>query len=428
MSIGNELLTFIRESPSPYHAVETVRQELEAAGFTELLEGQAWDSIPAGGYYVIRNGTSLLAFRLETGCEMGFQIGTCHSDSPAFRVKARAEMDCLGKYTRLNVETYGGGLWSTWLDRPLSVAGRAVVCQGDRLESRLVHVDRDLLLIPNVAIHMNRKANDGYTWDLQTDLMPVLGSEKAAGSLRRTIAGAAGAEEESVLGMDLYLYCRTPGSLWGFEKEYVSSPRLDDLQCAFSLLKGFLTADKPAAVPVYALFDNEEVGSLTKQGADSTFLEDVLKRIGGSRYRQMIANSFLISADNAHGVHPNHPEYADPTNRAFLNNGIVIKYNGNQKYTTDGISEAVFRRLCQKAGVACQTYTNRSDMAGGSTLGNISNAHVSVNAVDIGIAQWAMHSAYETAGVRDMEDLIAVMELFYRSAGRQTGRDVYEIR
>jgi len=289
-------------------------------------------------------------------------------------------------------------------------------------------VDSDLLLIPNVAIHMNRKANDGYTWDLQTDLMPVLGSEKAAGSLRRTIAGAAGAEEESVLGMDLYLYCRTPGSLWGFEKEYVSSPRLDDLQCAFSLLKGFLTADKPAAVPVYALFDNEEVGSLTKQGADSTFLEDVLKRIGGSRYRQMIANSFLISADNAHGVHPNHPEYADPTNRAFLNNGIVIKYNGNQKYTTDGLSEAVFRRLCQKAGVACQTYTNRSDMAGGSTLGNISNAHVSVNAVDIGIAQWAMHSAYETAGVRDMEDLIAVMELFYRSAGRQTGRDVYEIR
>lgn len=427
MSAGKQLLEYIKNSPSPFHAVENARQMLETAGFTELLESKEWELEPSGSYYVVRNGSSLIAFKLIEDENGGFMIGAAHSDSPTFRVKARAEMDVQGHYTRLNVEPYGGGIYASWLDRPLSVAGRAVVRSEGCLESRLVNVDKDLLLIPNVAIHLNRKVNDGLTLNAQTDLLPVLGSEKAMGTFGKEVAEAAGAAPEDLLGLDLFLYCRTPGALWGADEEYVSSPRLDDLQCAWSLLKGFLEAEAQKAIPVYALFDNEEVGSLTKQGADSTFLEDVLRRISGHGYRRRIASSFLMSADNAHAVHPAHPELSDSLNRVYINEGIVIKYNGNQKYTTDAISEAVVRTLCERAGVSCQTYTNRSDMAGGSTLGNISNGHVSVNAADIGLAQWAMHSCYETAGVKDTEMMIRLMKEFYSSAVEEVESGIYRV-
>ena len=427
MSHGKQLLEFIKKSPSPFHAVDTVRRVLDSAGFTELLESEDWELKAPGSYYVVRNGSSLIAFRLTGEDDSGFMIGASHSDSPTFRVKARMEMEVQGKYTRLNVEPYGGGIYSSWLDRPLSVAGRAVVRSDGRLESRLVNIDKDLLLIPNVAIHLNRKVNEGITLNAQTDMLPVLGSEKMAGTFRKLAAEAAAVSEEDVMGMDLFLYCRTPGALWGAEEEYVSSPRLDDLQCAYALLEGFLAAETPKAIPVYALFDNEEVGSLTKQGADSTFLEDVLRRIGGHGYRRMTASSFLMSADNAHAVHPAHPELSDPLNRVYINDGIVIKYNGNQKYTTDGISEAIVRTLCQRAGVGCQTYTNRSDMAGGSTIGNISNGHVSVNAADIGLAQWAMHSCYETAGTKDTEAMIRLMQEFFSSEMEEIGAGIYRI-
>ena len=427
MCHGNKLLDFIKKSPSPFHAVDTVRRALKAAGFTELLESEEWDLEAQGSYYVVRNGSSLIAFRLPGEDCSGFMIGAAHSDSPTFRVKAQMEMDVQGKYTRLNVEPYGGGIYSSWLDRPLSVAGRVVVRVDGILESRLVNIDRDLLLIPNVAIHLNRKVNEGVSLNAQTDMLPVLGSEKMAGTFRKVVAEAIDVAEEDVMGMDLFLYCRTPGALWGEEEEYVSSTRLDDLQCAYGLLEGFLAAETPKAIPVYALFDNEEVGSLTKQGADSTFLEDVLRRISGHSYRRMVASSFLMSADNAHAVHPAHPELSDPLNRVYINEGIVIKYNGNQKYTTDGISEAVVRTLCDRAGVKCQTYTNRSDMAGGSTLGNISNGHVSVNAADIGLAQWAMHSCYETAGTKDTESMIRLMKEFFASEMEEMGSGNYKI-
>lgn len=427
MNTGEELIQFIKKSPTAFHAAETARQTLEAAGFSGLREGSSWENLAPGGYYVTRNSSSLIAFRIPEGGANGFQLGAAHSDSPTFRVKAKAEWESPDGYTRLNVEPYGGGIFGSWVDRPLSVAGRLVVRTEFGIRSQLVNVDRDLLMIPQMAIHMNREVNKGYAWNAQTDMAPVLGSRKAAGTFRCQIAEAAGVQAQDILSMDLFLYCRTPGAIWGADGEFVSAPRLDDLQCAFALLHGFLQAEQPKKIPVYALFDNEEVGSLTKQGADSTFLEDVLRRLAGDKLPRMLANSFLISADNAHAVHPAHPEVSDPLNRVYMNEGIVIKFNGNQKYTTDGISEALFRLMCERAGVACQTYTNRSDMAGGSTLGNISNGHISVNAADIGLAQLAMHSCYETAGVKDTEDLIHVMKEFYNGGWEETQAGEYTL-
>ena len=416
MDTGRKLLRFIENSPVSYQAVDTARKMLEEAGFRVLSETENWQLEAGGKYAVTRNQSSLIAFQLPERELSGFQIAAAHSDSPGFRVKPKAELETEGAYIRLDTEPYGGAIYASWADRPLSIAGRVVVETPDGLEPRLIRIDRDLMVIPHVAIHMNRKVNEGSSYNAHKDMMPLFASLPGKGSFRGLVAQEAGVREEQLLGMDLFLYNRTPGTLWGWQEEFVSAPRLDDLQCAFALLEGFLAARPAAAAPVYALFDNEEVGSLTKQGADSTFLADVLRRIslalgkGEEEYLRLIADSFLVSADNAHAVHPNHPEYADPLNKVYMNRGIVIKYNANQKYTSDGCSEAVFRKLCRDAGVACQTYTNRSDMPGGSTLGNLSNRHVSLRAVDIGLAQLSMHSCYETAGVKDTEDLIRVME------------------
>lgn len=422
MTTGEELLDFIRRSPSCFQAADTVCELLKSAGFQVLEENDSWKLIPGGKYLVMRNMSSLIAFSLPTSDPTGFLIGAAHSDSPTFRVKPSPELSKDPHYVRLNTEPYGGGIYSTWMDRPLSAAGRVTVDTGEYLETRLVCIDQDLLVIPHVAIHMNRKANEGAPLNAHTDMMPLLCSAGGEGRFLRILAEAAETDPDKILGMDLFLYNRTPGILWGENREFISSPRLDDLQCAFALLKGFLAAEAPERkIPVYALFDNEEVGSLSRQGADSTFLSDVLHRIaevtrGGSlsEYLRMTSNSFLVSADNAHAVHPNHPEYADPANRVYMNHGIVIKYNSSLKYTSDGVSGALFRKLCQETGAAVQTYANRSDLPGGSTLGNLSNRHVSLRAVDIGLAQLAMHSSYETAGVHDTEDLIRVMKHYYQ--------------
>ncbi|MBO6163470.1 MAG: M18 family aminopeptidase [Lachnospiraceae bacterium] len=427
MNIGNELLKFIEKSPTCFQAADTACEMLQQQGYQLLQESEPWDLVPGGRYAVMRNHSSLIAFSLPEGPITGFMIGAAHSDSPTFRVKPLPELAADGHYVKLNTEPYGGGIYSTWLDRPLSVAGRITVETPHGLKARLVRVDRDLFVIPQVAIHMNRKANEGTAFNAHSDMMPLFSSEAGAGSFLDVIAEAAGVQKEDILGTDLFLYNRTPGMLWGKEEEYVSAPRLDDLQCAFALLRGFMAAaPSVSAVPVYALFDNEEVGSLSLQGADSTFLSDVLTRIAGALsqdsshqdYLRLLAGSFLVSADNAHAVHPNHPEYADPANRVYMNHGIVIKFNGNLKYTSDGVSSALFRKLCRLENVSSQVYTNRSDLPGGSTLGNLSNRHVSLRAVDIGLAQLAMHSAYETAGVKDTEDLIRVMTRFYGSSLR----------
>ena len=427
-----ELLDFIDRSPECYHVIENLKEML--AGAQRLEETEEWQLSYGRTYYVDRNGSSLIAFRLPAaGRAGGFQIGAAHSDFPAFKVKPGGEITVEQHYVKLNVEKYGGMLYAPWLDRPLSVAGRLLVREGSRLAVRLVNIDRDLVLIPNLAIHMNRQANEGMTLNPQVDLLPLFGGAGAKGALLELAAEAAGVLAEDIMGTDLFLYNRMKGAVWGAEEEFISSRSLDDLQCAWSLMKAFVQAEPaPDRISVCCVFDNEETGSLTKQGADSTFLSDVLSRISDclgympQEHQRCLRSSFMVSADNAHGVHPNHPEAADPSCRPYLNGGIVIKYNANQKYTTDGVSEAVFRTVCQRAGVPCQTYCNRSDIAGGSTLGNISNAHVSVNTVDIGLPQLAMHSSYETAGAKDAGFLIKAMKVFFESAVRKTA-DGYEL-
>ena len=427
-----ELLDFIAKSPSSFHAVETMRQELEADGYRRLLESEEWDLAAGGRYYVIRNGSSLIAFRIPRTDFAGFQILASHSDSPSFKIKENPEL-ASGPYMQLNVERYGGMLCAPWFDRPLSVAGRVVCREENGLAAHLVNVDRDFVLIPNLAIHMNKDANEGMKYNVQKDLLPLYGIGTEKGTFRRQIAEAAGVAEETILGMDLYLYNCQPDSVWGAAEEFVSSGRLDDLQCAFASLKGFREAEDGDSVPVHCVFDNEEVGSSTKQGAASTFLRDTLMRIAEAfgrtpgQYRQALASSFMVSADNAHGLHPNYREKSCPTNQPVLNGGIVLKYHAGQRYTTDAVSEAVFREFCGRAGVPVQTFANRSDLMGGSTLGNISGNQVAVNCVDVGLAQLAMHSPYETAGVKDTEYLIRAAKELFAGSVKERGCGYYEI-
>lgn len=429
--ITEKLLTFLENSPTSFHAVENMAARLRGEGFEELKEADCW-SIEAGGrYFVTRNMSSLIAFRVPGKDFTGFQIISSHSDSPTFKIKENPEMKVEGRYVKLNVEKYGGMLCAPWFDRPLSIAGRLVVRTADGLQTKLVNVDRDLVMIPNLAIHMNRQVNDGYAYNAQSDMLPLYGGEAAAGTLMKTVAQSAGVAEEDILGHDLYLYNRMKGSVWGAGEEFFSCGRIDDLQCAFGSLEGFLAGGNPHSVSVHAVLDNEEVGSTTKQGAASTFLLDTLKRLNTAlgrteeQYLTALASSFMVSADNAHGVHPNYADKADPTNRPYLNGGIVIKFNANQKYTTDAVSAAVFRSICEKACVPVQTFTNRSDMAGGSTLGNISNTHVALNTVDIGLPELAMHSPYETGGVLDTEYLIRAAKEFFSTGLKADGDGSY---
>ena len=419
-SILKELSLFLETSPSCFHAIDNIKNILFGEQFTQLHENKKWKLNNGSRYFVTRNDSSIIAFTVPDREMAGMRIIASHSDSPAFKVKENPELETDGQYIRLNVERYGGMLCAPWLDRPLSVAGRVIVKDRQRgLCSRLVNIDRDLLLIPNLAIHMNREANDGYKYNAQKDMLPLYGAFTAKGTFMKLIADAAGVEESDILGHDLFLYNRQKASIWGASEEFISCGRLDDLQCAFASLKGFLAGEKASQLAVYCVLDSEEVGSTTKQGAASTFLYDTLTRIHDSLcytredYLIHLADSFMISADNAHAVHPNHPDRSDPSNRPYLNGGIVLKFNANQKYCTDGVSAAMFRDICSAAGVPVQTFANRSDMAGGSTLGNISNTQVALNTADIGLPQLAMHSPYETAGVKDTAYLIRAAAAFY---------------
>lgn len=428
MKRAKECLAFIEKSVTCFHAVENAEKLLKDKEFTELKENRRWELEPGRGYYVIRNASSVIAFKLPEKEAKGFHIMASHSDSPSFKLKAGTEITVENNYVKLNVEPYGGMIHATWLDRCLSVAGRVVYREGKELVSKTVNVDEDLLIMPNLAIHMNRDMNKNLSYNPQIDLQPLLfagqmQAEDKNGNreslIMKKVAQYAGIKEEQILGRDLFLYVREQGKLAGAGKELMISPRLDDLECVYASLTGFLKAKPEEYINICAVFDNEEVGSLTRQGAASTFLRDTLERVGEalfemrSTYLQLLSDSFMISADNAHAVHPNHPEKADPGNRPYLNQGIVIKYHGGQKYTTDAYSEAVIREICREAGVPCQTYCNRSDIAGGSTLGNISEGQVSVPCVDIGLAQLAMHSAVETSGSKDVMYLIKAANVFY---------------
>lgn len=416
---AEELLKFIDRSPSCYHAVANLTGEYDARGFVRLYENEVWKPEKGKKYYTVRNDSSVIAFQIPEKIK-GFHITAAHSDSPTFKIKETPEMKAEGHYVRLNTEKYGGMILSTWLDRPLSVAGRIAVAEDGKIVTKLVNIDRDLCVIPNLAIHMNREINKGMEYNPQVDMLPLYAdSREGKGALLRQAAKAAGVKESEILGQDLFLYVREKGRILGENHEYILSPRLDDLQCVYAANRAFLDTEPEEFVSVLAVFDNEEVGSGTRQGADSTFLEDVLWRLAEglgadkSTYLAWVAASFLISADNAHAVHPNHPEKADPTNRPLLNGGIVIKFHGSQRYTTDAVTAGEMKRLCKEAGVPCQTFANRADIPGGSTLGNISTAHVSVASVDIGLPQLAMHSAVETGGVRDTLYAVKALREFY---------------
>lgn len=405
------LRAFLDASHSTCHALAYLRNMLEEEGYVLLPEQAEWELVPGGKYYVQRGGTALTAFRIPEEPAPGFMMSASHCDRPCFQVKENFELN--GAYLRLAVERYGGQILHTWLDRPLSIAGRVTVETEEGVESRLVDIDRDLLLIPSVAIHMNRQVNDGYQWNPAVDMLPLLGGKDAAGKLMAELEQQAGGR---ILGHDLYLYIRQKSSVWGMEQEFISSAALDDLECVWGCAQGFLKAAPSGAVPVLCVFDSEEVGSGSVQGAGSTLLADVLERIChglGWNLKRMLAQSFMVSADNAHALHPNHPELADPTNAPVLGGGVVIKRSASLSYCTDGVSEAVFRKICEKAGVNTQSYRNRADIPGGSTLGRISLAHVSVPTVDIGLAQLAMHSCYETAAVSDAAELIKAMTAYY---------------
>lgn len=413
----NSMLHYIEKSPDCFHAVDTLSKLLDEAGYIRLCEG-GWNLSRGGKYYTVRNGSSLIAFRIPADTPKGFLLTGSHSDSPCFRLRDHAELT--GAYTRLSVERYGGGINACWLDRPLSVAGRVLVKQGSRIETRLVDLEKDTVLIPNVAIHLNREVNNGAKYDPARDLVPLYGGPDAKGAFAKEIAAKAGCEPEEILATDLFVYNNQRGVVWGPEGEFISAPRLDDLACVYTCAQGFLLAKETASIPVLAVFDNEEIGSGTKQGAESMFLPDTLwaicEALGLSQagYRRMLTQSMMLSCDNGHGVHPNHPELADAKEAPVLNGGVVIKHS--PRYATDGLSAAVFAEICARANVPVQHYSNRPDQMGGSTLGNIANTKVGVSTVDIGLAQLAMHSCFETAGSRDVDHMIRAVEAFYNAS------------
>jgi len=427
--ISKNLIDFVDSSPSVFHVIANVESKLKSAGYRKLLETERWQVKSGEKCYVTRNGSALIAFRAPNeGKLIPFNIAAAHGDVPTFKIKSDPEMD--GKYLRLNTERYGGVINPSWLDRPLSIAGRVLVQDGNKVTVKLVNIDRDLLLIPNVAIHLQNNVNDGKKYNLTSDTIPLFAGSDSKGSFMPLIARESGVEESTILGYDLFLYNRMKGSIWGANEEFVSCRGLDDLQCSFSALEGFLAAEseeKPASIPTLAIFDNEEVGNGTRAGGASSFLMDIMRRIYRDRdeedMRRVLASSFLLSCDNAHATHPNHPEFSDATNKVYLNGGVVIKYNAAQRYITDGISEAYIKHLCNSNNIPFQKYSNRSDLPGGSTLGNVVATNLSLKAADIGIPQLAMHSSYETTGVHDTGFAIDLLTEFFKSGYHATDGD-----
>ena len=413
------LFAFIKKSPTAFHTVAAVKAELIKHGYTELSEGAKFTLANGGKYFLTRNRSSIIAFRYSSDAN-GFMIVSSHSDSPAFRVKMTPEQT--GAYTRLEVEKYGGMILYSWLDRPLSVAGRVILKNENTLTQALVNIEKDLAVIPSVAIHLNRGVNDSCKLNPAVDMLPLI--SKDGKSLMNEIKDALSVSEDNIISHDLFLYNREEGRVFGASNEFILSPRLDDLECVYASMTAFLSANDAKSIPVLAVFDNEEVGSETKQGAASTFLYDTLSRISNENYYEMLYNSMMVSADNAHAKHPNHPELSDPDNAPLLNSGVVVKWNASQRYATDALSASIFEEIAKKGGAQLTRYYNRADLPGGSTLGSISNTKVSIPTVDIGLPQLAMHSAAETAGAFDLSDMIKALTSFYSSVIKRAGDSI----
>lgn len=419
MDTAQKLFDFIDNSPTCYHAVKNAEEKLLQAGYKKLSEKETYCLEDGKSYFVVRNDSSIIAFSLPEKEAKGFRIFASHSDSPCFKLKENPEVVLENTYVKFNVEKYGGMILSTWLDRPLSVAGRVVVKENGELVTKLVDFEENLCIIPNVAIHFNREINKGMEYNPQVDMQPLWSANKED-KIYSLLAKKLEVEEDVILGTDLFVYNKEKSTFIGWENPFVAAPRIDDLGCVFGSLEGFLESGNSGYIKMYCVFDHEEVGSRTRQGADSDFLASTMKRIGEacgfeSKLSQMYADSILISADNGHALHPNHPEKSDSGNKPVLNGGIVLKFHGNQQYTTDAYTGAYVKDICKQNEIPYQTFHNRSDVPGGSTLGNISISHCSIPSADIGLPQLAMHSAYETAGAKDMEYLVKFAKAVYES-------------
>lgn len=424
-----ELMEFLDSSLTGYHAVDNIRNALLQEGFTELSEKKIWSLEQGGDYFAVRNDSSVMAFRVPE-CAVseieGYHVYAAHSDSPAFKIKENPEIEKESIYVSLNTEKYGGMILSTWLDRPLTIAGRVCLEADGGIVSRPVKLKDNICMIPSLAIHMNRDTNNGVALSAQSDMLPLLTmresddrEQPSKGMLRVMLADAVSQPDNRILSYDLFVENCEKAVLAGAADEFIMTPRYDDLACVFAGLKGIVSGKSARYIDVLAVFDNEEVGSLTRQGADSTFFRDTLENIADGLgvsakvHRTWKADSFMLSADNGHACHPNQGGKADLTNRPYLNRGVVLKYHGGQKYATDAYSAAYVRNLCGKNDIPLQTYANHSDIPGGSTLGNLAMAQVSMAAADIGLPQLAMHSAYETGGAKDIEYLIRLAEVFF---------------
>lgn len=418
-NINKKLMSFIEETPNAYYCIDNLRQELIKNGFEELYENEPWINLKEDGkYFVTRNDSSLIAFKMSDKKEnIGFNIVSAHTDSPSFYIKPNADMFD-GNYMKLNISGYGMMLNYTWFDRPLSLAGRVVTVKDGEYKKQLVNVDKDLLIIPSQAIHMNRDANEKISFNHQVDMLPLisLNNNKKLEDIIRENLSSFGKDVDKICDYDLNLYNRDSAKYVGLNDELILAPRLDDLASLFPAFTSFIESENKNSINVLCAFNNEEIGSLTLQGADSTFFIDTLTRIANASNIDLLValnNTFVISADNAHAMHPNSASKNDPTNKVLLNNGIVIKHHIN--YSTDAVTSSLFKGICENAKVPYQDFACRSDMRCGATLGRISQSHVSVDSVDIGLPQLAMHSTNETIGSKDVLYMYKSLLEFYNS-------------
>lgn len=416
INIDKKLMKFIDETPNAYFCADNLRKKLIENGFKELYENEIWNDLKEDGkYFVVKNDSSLIAFKMSEKKEnIGFNIVSTHSDSPSFSIKPNANIYD-GNYMKLNISGYGSMLNYTWLDRPLSIAGRVVTLKDDTYEKQLININKDLLTIPSQALHINISANEKISFNHQTDMLPIvsLNSDK---KLEDIIRESLLKDVDKICDYDLYLYNRDKAKYIGLNDEFILAPRLDDLASLFPAFNGFIASDNTNTINVLCAFNNEEIGNLTLQGADSTFLIDTLTKIAASANINLftaLSNSTVISADNGHAIHPNAQSKSDPTNKVLLNKGVVIK--SHIKYTTDAMMSSLFKGICDKAQIPYQDFACRSDMTCGSTLGGVSQRHVSVDSIDIGIAQLAMHSANETIGSKDIYYMYKALLEFYNS-------------
>lgn len=425
--LARELIDFISSSPTSYHATNTVKKYLDDNCYEELKESDSWNLQKGGKYYVIKNNSALLAFEIGNGEieEDGFRLIGAHTDSPGFKIKPNAQMAVENQYVKLNTEVYGGPILNTWFDRPLSIAGR-VVLKGDSLvkpEVKIFDAKKPLLIIPNIAIHMNRNVNEGYAINKQVDTLPFVGliNEKLEKNnyLLNLISDNLGVKVEEILDFDLYLYEYEKGCLIGLDEEFISAGRLDDLWMVFSGVKALINSKNTKSTKVMICIDNEEIGSLTSQGANSSFIKNILERItlalgkNKEEFYRTLANSIMISADLAHAVHPNLSEKHDPTNRPYLGGGPVIKIAASGSYSTDGYSSAIFKSICSEVNVPYQTFVNRSDVRGGTTIGPMMSADLTIPVIDMGAPLLAMHSIRELATVKDNYYCVTAFTKFF---------------